>query len=171
VGQQPRRAPARDALTGAPLALRPGSPVFLIRDKDERPMPKRIDTREPFHTDSAHGGGLGGKQWSRDFERYIRPVLPKSLEEAKARWEAWWSFPIVLLRLNERMGAERLEAALLFHRDGWSVKRIAIALRHTTYWVGMAVEAAEWLVRRCYLPYSLLDRYLADFAASLQPTA
>jgi hypothetical protein len=166
---KPKRAPARDALTGAPLSLTPASMVFPVRDPDARPLPKRIDTREPFHTNGGTppDGGLGGKEWSRDFERYIRPVLPASMEEAVRRWEAWWTFPIVVARLRVRMGEEKLQAALLFCRDGWDIHRIARRLNHTSWWVGQAKGRAVYLVRRHYLPYSYLDRHLAGFAGSL----
>lgn len=162
----------RDALTGAPLRLSPGSVILRVQDLDPRAMPIVIDRREAYHVDGGAPAGAsrnyaGGLEWSGDFERYIRKALPRSIEEAKRAWEEWWTLPVVLQRLHVHMGSERLQAALLWHRDRVNHYTIAQLMRHSPEWVLRAQSRATRLVRERYLPYSYRGRYLADFAASL----
>lgn len=169
----------RCVLTGAPIdlvGLQQRTTRLRVLPTSQSTIlgtPTRIHSRVPWHDQDggvgAHTVNGGSNMWSPDFERFIKPALPSSLVAAKRAWEEWWTLPIIVLRLTSAMGPERARAALLYWRDKEAVESIASQTHHSVNWVWRQKMRSVQLVRRRWLPYELLTKYLASFAESFEP--
>jgi hypothetical protein len=157
--------------TGSPIPL--DFPTSRIRHVFSgsllRPIPATIDSSVPFPVDNAtrrRNDYQGAMTWTLAFERYIKHVLPRTVEEALLIWREWWRIPYVVARVTLAIGRERMDAVLALLRDEEPAHRLVRRTRHTLTWIVQSKSRATRLVRQQYLPYSLLD-HITDLSQTL----
>ena len=149
--QKPAQPPPRktvvntDVLTGQYLDA--ALPTWYLDGDMSRPahvrapIPTRIHTqqtetpRRDYHDDDATAKGLGGKQFTSAFDRYMLHVLPRIIAEEQQTWLAWWDVEYVTGRIRKRLGSETLEIALAVLRDGRSISNVARDYQRSPTWI------------------------------------
>lgn len=134
-------ATPRDALTGEPLRLGPGALVIRLRDGG-RPEPLRLHTQQ-VETAGAHGGGLGGHCFSRDFARYLARVQPTAVEQGALQVRCWWASAYGRSRVRARFlrafgqerGALRYQVALALAASYRDYPALMTETGHSAHWL------------------------------------